>query len=71
MSGFKRKTQAEVCNERHGLSNPRCLVIACKCEGCDGEPHSDGINATVTLGFLIYTVCACTYEIPATREIRR
>lgn len=71
MRGSPRKPQAEVCDERHGLSNPLRLVIACKCEGCDGELHSDGINATGTSGFLICTVCACTYEIPATKEIRR
>lgn len=68
---MKGKTQVQICNERHGLSNPLQLVIACKCEGCDGELHSDGINATGTLGFLICTVCQCAYVISAMKEIRR
>lgn len=66
-----KKTQAEACSDRHGLSNPLQLVIACKCDGCDGELHSDGINATGTQGFLVCTACGCTYTILATKEIRR
>jgi hypothetical protein len=65
------KSAAEVCSEHHGLSNPLMLVIACKCSGCDGELHCDGINATGALGFLICTACRCVYTIGATKEIRR
>jgi hypothetical protein len=68
---MKCKAQAQACDGRHGLSNPLQLVIACKCEGCDGELHADGINTTDTLGFLVCTVCECAYVISATKEIRR
>jgi hypothetical protein len=66
-----RNRQALACEEHHGATNPLRLVIACKCGGCDGELHSDGISATEKQGFLICTVCRCTYEIGATKEIRR
>lgn len=38
------KAQAAACDDRHGFSNPRMLVIACRCESCEGEFHSDGTN---------------------------
>lgn len=63
------KSQAEVCDERHGLSNPLVLVIACKCDGCEGELLADGTNTTGKLCFLVCTVCRCAYTIAATREI--
>lgn len=65
------KTQAQICDEHHGFTNPLKLVIACKCDGCDGELWSDGINATGTIGFLICSTCRCTYEIAANKEVRR
>jgi hypothetical protein len=65
------KSPAAVCDARHGLSNPRMLVIACRCEGCEGELHADGTNAIGTLCFLICTTCRCAYTIEATKEIRR
>ncbi len=68
---MKAKSQAEVCNERHGLSNPLRLVIACRCEGCEGELHADGPNTMGTLCFLVCTSCSCAYTITATKEIRR
>lgn len=65
------KTQDQICDEQHGFTNPRRLVIACKCGGCEGELHSDGTNVTGTLSFLICTVCRCTYEIAAAKKSPR
>jgi hypothetical protein len=66
----KAKSPSQACAERRGFTNPLQLVIACRCEGCEGELHSDGINATGTLGFLVCTVCRCAYTISATKEVR-
>ena len=61
-------TQAEKCLEAHGYTNPLKLVIACKCDGCDGELQSDGINSAKTLAFLMCSVCGCTYTIAAHKK---
>lgn len=68
---MKPKTQRQSCDELHGLSNPLQLVIACRCEGCDGDLRSDGINVTGTHGFLICSTCRCAYMIAANKEVRR
>lgn len=51
-----------------GLTNPIQLVIACRCDGCAGELHGDGLNTLGTLGFLTCTVCKCAYTISAAQE---
>lgn len=66
-----RSPRARGCSERRGLADPQPLVIACKCDGCDGELHCDSIDVVGSQGSLICTVCRCVYTIPATREIRR
>jgi hypothetical protein len=65
------KFPATRCRKPHGIDDPLTLVIACKCGGCEGELHSDGIRATATRGFLICTTCGCVYTIGAVEEIRR
>lgn len=59
------------CEKPHGRANPLKLVIACKCNDCDGDLRSDSINATGTIGVLICSLCGCAYEIGANKEIRR
>lgn len=66
---MRAKAQAEACGGRHGLSNPLPLVIACRCVGCEGELHADVINARVTRGYLICSVCRCTYAITASSRV--
>lgn len=65
------KGKAQECSRRHGISDPIQLVIACRCRGCDGELHCDGVVATGVTGLLTCTMCGCAYAIPATKEIRR
>lgn len=57
--------------EGHGFSNPRQLVIACRCKDCGGDLHSEGVDAKGTSDYLVCTVCGCVYVIPAKKEIRR
>ena len=57
--------------EGHGFSNPRQLVIVCRCKDCGGDLHSEGVNAKGTSDYLVCTVCGCVYVIPAKKEIRR
>jgi hypothetical protein len=63
------KTQSQICYERESFNNPLKLVIACKCGGCEGDLRSDGTNVAGTLGFLICSICKCTYEIEANKEV--
>lgn len=60
------KTQAEICEERNGLTNPAHLEIECECGGCTGTLEVDGHNMDNTLAFLLCTVCGCTYTTAKT-----
>lgn len=50
------------CSEQR---DPRQLVIACKCDSCEGELRGDRI------GVLICSACGCIYAISTTRESAR
>lgn len=65
------KSQPSACSARHGRGDPSLLVIACRCAGCDGELHSDGVAAIGAHGLLVCTACGCAYMVAATQEIRR
>jgi len=63
-------SKTQICGDQHGITNPRALIIACRCVGCEGALPCDGLNSVGTQGFLICTTCGCMYTITATKEAR-
>lgn len=62
------KTQADICLERHGMTNPTTITVKCPCEGCIGSLKLEGLNIHGTLGFLQCGECGCAHCIETTKE---